>query len=62
MTSGEIRLEDLQRVSSLVKEVDQGVSEVLKASQEVGLTQVVRVLETIKSYIELLKRELEIER
>lgn len=55
------RLDDLQRISSLVRELDRRVSEAIKTSQEAGLMQVVRVLETIRSYIELLKRELEIE-
>lgn len=61
MLGEKIRIEDLQRVSNLVKELDQRISEVMRVSQEVGLTQVARVLETVKSYIELLRRELEVE-
>lgn len=56
-----IKLEDLQVVSKLVKEIDQRVSDAVKVSQDVGLTQVARILETVKSYIDLLKRELDVE-
>ncbi|MDH5815490.1 MAG: hypothetical protein QE164_01660 [Candidatus Nezhaarchaeota archaeon] len=54
-------MEGLQRVSDVIKELDQKVSEAIKVSQEVGFAQVTRTLETIKSYVELLKRELEVE-
>lgn len=61
MLDEKIRIEDLQRISNLVRELDQRISEAMRVSQEVGLTQAARVLETIKSYIELLRRELEVE-
>ncbi|MEM2214025.1 MAG: hypothetical protein QXD66_04040 [Candidatus Nezhaarchaeales archaeon] len=54
-------MEGLRRISNIIEELDQKVSEAIRASQEVGLTQVARVLETVKSYVELLKRELEVE-
>ncbi|MEM0217865.1 MAG: hypothetical protein QXM73_03825 [Candidatus Nezhaarchaeales archaeon] len=54
-------MEGLRRISDIITEIDQKVSEAIRAAQEVGLTQVARVLETVKSYMELLKRELEVE-
>ncbi|MEM4977994.1 hypothetical protein DSO06_05035 [Candidatus Nezhaarchaeota archaeon WYZ-LMO8] len=61
MVSEVIMMEGLRRISNIIEELDQKVSEAIRASQEVGLTQVARVLETVKSYVELLKRELEVE-
>lgn len=61
MHGEEIRIEGLQKVSSIIRELDRRVSEAIEASQEIGLTQVARILETVKSYIELLKREIEVE-
>lgn len=61
MSCEKIKLKDLQVVSKLVGEVDQKISEAVKISRDIGLTQATRILETVKSYIDLLKRELEVE-
>jgi len=46
---------------SIIEELDQKVLEAIKRAEEKELVQVIRVLGTIKSYIDLLKRELEVE-
>lgn len=61
MPSEKARPEDLQVISKLIREIDQRVSEAVKTSRDAGLMQVSRILETVKSYIDLLKRELEVE-
>ena len=47
-------------LSSMVEELERKVLETIERAEEKGLMQVVRVLGTIKSYIDLLKRGLEV--
>jgi len=53
-------LEELHELSSIVEELDQKVLEATKRAEEKGLMQIARVLRTIKSYVDLLKRGLEV--
>lgn len=55
------KLGGLCGLSSAIEELDRKVLEAIKEAQERDLMQVVRVLGTIKSYVDLLKRELEVE-
>lgn len=50
----------LSRISKLIGELDSKVSEALEEARQAGLTQPLRVLETVKSYVVLLKRGLEV--
>jgi len=52
---------ELCELLSIIEELDQKVLEAIKKAEEKKLVQVIRVLGTIKSYIDLLKRELEVE-
>jgi hypothetical protein len=55
-----VKLEELHELSSMVEELDQKVLEAVKRAKERRLMQAARVLETIKSYVDLLRRELEV--
>ncbi len=52
---------ELCELLSIIEELDQKVLGAIKKAEEKKLVQVIRVLGTIKSYIDLLKRELEVE-
>ncbi len=60
MSSQRCKPEELRWLSSTVEELDQKVLEAIERAEKEGLTQVVRVFETIRSYIDLLRRELEV--
>jgi hypothetical protein len=51
---------ELHELSRMVEELDQKVLEAVKKAKERRLMQIARVLETIKSYVDLLKGELEV--
>jgi DNA-directed RNA polymerase specialized sigma subunit len=53
-------LKELYELSNMVEELDRRVLEAIKMAEERGLMQVARVLGTIKSYVDLLRRELEV--
>jgi DNA-directed RNA polymerase specialized sigma subunit len=53
-------LKELYELSNIVEELDRKVLEAIKMAEERGLMQVARVLGTIKSYVDLLRRELEV--
>jgi hypothetical protein len=55
-----VELEELHELSSMIEELDQRVLEAVKRAKERKLMQAARVLETIKSYVDLLRRELEV--
>lgn len=50
----------LDELSSAIEELDQKVLEAIKKAEDDGLMQAVRILGTIKSYVDLLRRELEV--
>ncbi|MHC1629140.1 MAG: hypothetical protein ACXQTI_09980 [Candidatus Nezhaarchaeales archaeon] len=56
----EKNLEELLRLLGTSEELVYRISEAIKEAQRMGLTQIERILNTIKSYVELLRRELEV--
>ena len=56
----EKNLEELLRLLGTSEELTYRISEAIKDAQRMGLTQIERILNTIKSYVELLRRELEV--
>jgi len=53
-------LEELLRLLGTSEELAYRISEAIKEAQKMGLMQIERILNTIKSYVELLRRELEV--
>ncbi len=56
----EEELEELLRLLGTSEELAYRISEAIKDAQRMRLTQIERILNTIKSYVELLRRELEV--
>ncbi|MEM4577095.1 MAG: hypothetical protein QW701_06620 [Candidatus Nezhaarchaeales archaeon] len=54
------RTSSLSRISKLIEELDAKIFEALEEARQAELAQTLRLLETVKSYVELLKRGLEV--
>ena len=55
-----VELEGLLKLLGVSEELSYKISEAMKDAERMGLMQVARILDTIRSYVDLLKRELEV--